>query len=302
VLSGSQQALDLIARLLLDPGDQVWLEDPGYVGARGVWIAAGARLVPVPVDGEGLRVDWGIRRAPRARLAYVTPSHQFPTGVTMTLPRRLALLEWARRRRGAVIEDDYDSDFHYDGRPLAALYGLSDSERVVYVGTFSKTLFPALRLGFVVLPPLLVETFSAVRQLADGFPPTLVQAAAARLLESGLYDRHVRRQLASYRERRDALLLGARRHLAGLAEVGPVEAGLHAVAWLVPEIDDRAAAEAAAQAGLDTIALSACALRPPGRGGLVLGFAAFPPAQIDLGLRRLGAVLSRLGEAAGRRR
>ncbi|MGH3145626.1 MAG: PLP-dependent aminotransferase family protein, partial [Rubrobacter sp.] len=172
VVSGSQQALDLAARVLLDPGDAVWVEDPGYTGARGALSGAGARLVPVPVDGEGLEVEKGIEREPDARLACVTPSHQYPLGVTMNLGRRLVLLGWAGSSGAWVVEDDYDSEYRYTGRPLEALQGLDTGERVLYVGTFSKVLFPALRLGYLVVPPDLIEAFTSARELTDRHPPT----------------------------------------------------------------------------------------------------------------------------------
>ena len=295
ITASAQQALDLVARLLVQPGDPVWFAEPGYSGARGAWTAAGARLVPVPVDGEGIAVAVGARRAPRARLAYVTPSHQFPTGVTMGLDRRLALLDWARRAGAFVVEDDYDSEFVYEGRPLAALFGLAEDSRVVYVGTFSKALFPALRLGFLVLPAELVEPCRALRHFGDGFPPTLIQQAAARLLAEGHFDRHLRRAIRVCRERRDALVAAVRRRLPPGYEIEPPRAGLHAVLWLPRGMDDRGAAQAAAEAGVETIAVSAFARRRLARGGLVLGFAAFPPREIERAVERLAEALRRAG-------
>jgi GntR family transcriptional regulator / MocR family aminotransferase len=175
IVSGVQGGLDLAARLLINAGDPVWMEDPGYLKARGAFLGSGAKLIPVPVDHEGLVVEAGIARAPQARLVYLTPSHQFPLGVTLSLARRIALLDWARRANAYILEDDYDSEYHYTRRPLPALQGLDNDGRVIYIGTFSKVLFPALRLGYLILPPHLVDAFRTVRNLIDTQPPMLEQ-------------------------------------------------------------------------------------------------------------------------------
>ena len=180
-MSGAQGGLDLAARLLINTGDPVWMEDPGYLKARGAFLGSGAKIIPVPVDQEGLVVEAGIARAPRARLVYLTPSHQFPLGVTLSLARRIALLDWARRADAYILEDDYDSEYHYTRRPLPALRGLDHDGRVIYIGTFSKVLFPALRLGYLILPPHLVEAFRTIRNLIDTHPPMLEQAALEQL-------------------------------------------------------------------------------------------------------------------------
>jgi len=192
VVAGSQQALDLVARVLLDPGDAVWVEEPGYAGAKGALAAAGARVVPVPVDAEGLDVAAGRERRPAARLAYVTPSHQYPLGMTMSLGRRLALLRWASDTGAWVVEDDYDSEYRYTGRPLAALQGLDTEGRVIYVGTFSKVLFPTLRLGYLVVPADLADAFARAKALTDHGSPVLEQAVAADFLTEGHVGRHIR--------------------------------------------------------------------------------------------------------------
>ena len=202
VTSGSQQALDLAARVLLDPGDTAWVEDPGYGGARGALTAAGVRCAPVPVDAEGLSVTQGEALAPQARMAYVSPSHQYPLGVTMSLPRRMALLSWARRRGAWIAEDDYDSEFRYAGRPLAALQGLDPAGRVIYIGTFSKVLFPALRLGYLVAPAGVVDAFAAARALTDRHPPGPSQAVVAEFLSAGHFARHIRRMRTLYPDAR----------------------------------------------------------------------------------------------------
>jgi GntR family transcriptional regulator/MocR family aminotransferase len=291
VVTGSQQAVDLAARVLADAGDTAWIEEPGYPGARGALAASGLALAPVPVDAEGLDVRAGARRAPRARLVYVTPSHQYPLGVTMSLQRRLALLDWAGRTGAWVLEDDYDSEYRYAGRPLAALQGLDGAGRVIYVGTFSKVLFPGLRLGYVVVPPALVEAFTAARALADRHPPGVTQAALADFLDGGHFARHLRRTRALYAERQTALVEAARRHLGGLLRVSPAEAGMHVVGWLPDGVDDRAAARAALAAEVEVAPLSAYRLRGPGAGGLVLGYAAFGPREIADGVARLARAL-----------
>ena len=291
VVSGSQQGLDLAARVLLDPGDAVWLEDPGYMGARGALTSAGAKIVPVPVDAEGLDVRAAIARSPTARLAYVTPSHQFPLGVTMSLPRRLALLDWAHRAGAWVLEDDYDSEYRYTGRPLPALQGLDGDNRTVYLGTLSKTLFPSLRLGYVVVPADLVPAFVAAKALADRHAPTVEQAVLADFIVAGDFDGHIRRTRKLYAERQAALVDAAAKHLTGLLDVRPAEAGMHLVGYLPQGIDDRAIARQAAAGGVEAPPLSAYALAPQPLKGLMLGYAAFSHAEIESGIRRLAAVL-----------
>ncbi|MDQ3316832.1 MAG: PLP-dependent aminotransferase family protein [Actinomycetota bacterium] len=219
VVSGSQQALDLCARVLLDPGDTAWVEEPGYRGARAALLGAGATLVPV--HSEGLNVAAGTGLAPGARLACVTPSHQYPLGVTMSLARRLELLRWAGRASAWVLEDDYDSEYRYSGRPLEALQGLDTEGRVIYVGTFSKVLFPSLRLGYLVVPPDLVDAFTAARELSDRQAPALDQAVLARFMAGGHFARHVRRMRSLYAERQAILVEEAGRHLPELLDVPP---------------------------------------------------------------------------------
>jgi len=300
VVSGSQQALDLAARVLLDPGDAAWVEDPGYAGARGALLAAGARLVPVPVDKEGLEVSVGKERAADARLAYVSPSHQYPLGATMSLPRRLELLAWAGRAGSWVLEDDYDSEYRYMGRPLEALQGLDTEGRVIYLGTFSKVLSPALRLGYLVVPPDLVDPFTAARELADRHSPSVEQAVLARFIAEGHFARHVRRMRVLYAERQAALVQAIGRDLPGLLDVRPAEAGMHLVGWLPEGADDREAARRAAAKGVEATALSMYGSEPSPRGGLLLGYAAVGEEEIRVGVRRLAAALGRPTTAADR--
>ena len=291
VITGSQQGLDLVARILLDPGDSAWVEEPGYPSARAVLQGAGVRWVPVPVDGDGLDVEAGSARCRDARLVYITPSHQYPLGVTMSLARRLALLDWAARADAWVVEDDYDSEFRYAGRPLAALQGLDGDGRVIYLGTFSKALFPSLRLGYLVVPPDLVDAFVAARDVIDRQTSTLTQAVVADFLLEGHFLRHIRRMRTLYQDRQETLLRAARRELGGLVQVSPSATGLHLVGWLESGRDDRQASLAAARVGVEAPPLSRYCVEPPKRGGLVLGYAGSDPRQTRDAVRKLGQAL-----------
>jgi GntR family transcriptional regulator/MocR family aminotransferase len=291
IVAGAQQALDLVARLILNPNDAAWIEDPGYLGTRAAFVGAGARLVPVPVDEEGLDVTAGAAHAPAARLAYVSPSHQYPLGVTMSLARRLALLEWASRSGAWVIEDDYDSEYRYAGRPLAALQGLDKDGRVIYLGTFSKVLFPSLRIGYIVVPPDLVDAFAAARGVLSRFTPSMDQAVLADFINDGHFARHIRRMRTLYAERQAVLVEAARRELDGLLEVNPHEAGIHLVGWLADGADDREASKAASEAGVDAQALSSFSIKHRSRGGLLLGYAGYDERQIRVGVRKLATAL-----------
>ena len=247
---------------------------------------AGARLVPVPVDGEGLDVAAGIEALPRARgRVYVTPSHQYPLGATMSAARRLQLLDWARRRGSWIIEDDYDSEYRYESQPIAALQGLDRDARVIYIGTFSKVLFPALRVGYLVVPPDLVDRFAAVREAMDICPPALPQAVLADFIVEGHFARHLRRTSLLYRHRRSALVEGLRGLGRGLRVVG-AEAGIHLVA-LCDRPKDRSISERAARDGLWAMPLSACYLGPPLHHGLVLGYGGTSVAEMPKAVERL---------------
>jgi GntR family transcriptional regulator/MocR family aminotransferase len=292
ITNGSQQGVDLAARVLLDPGDSVWMEDPGYTGARAALQASGARLIPVPVDGDGLIVEEGERLAPGARLAYASPSHQFPLGVTMSATRRLGLLRWAARAGAWVLEDDYDSEFRYDARPLASLQGMDEDGRVIYVGTFSKTLFPALRLGYLIVLHELTNVFRAARAVSDRQSPTMDQAVLADFLSGGHFARHVRRMRRLYAERQEVLVEAVQRQLGGRLKVAPSAAGMHLVGWLEPGENDAAVSARAAELGVEAAPLSRYGLVPPGRGGLLLGWAGYPAEAIREGVERLAKVLS----------
>ncbi len=302
IVNGAQQALDLAAHVVLDPGDAVWMEDPGYAGAQSVLAGAGASLIGIPVDAQGLMVHDGVRRAPRARAAYVSPSHQYPLGVTLSATRRLELLEWARSARAWVFEDDYDSEFRYASRPLASLQGLDGGERVIYIGTFSKTLFPSLRLGYLVVPEGLVDAFRAARGNADRHSPSVEQAVVADFISEGHFASHIRRMRTLYAERQAALVAAAEEHLSGLIELSPAESGMHLVGWTPKGADDAAWASAAHAAGVETWPLSRYSLAPrttasEERGALLLGYAAFNARTLRAAAERLGGALRPLARA-----
>ena len=290
ILPGAQGGLDLAARMLVNSGDPVWVEDPGYLPARGAFLGSGAEIVPVPVDTEGLVVQEGIARAPHARLAYVTPSHQFPLGVTMSLKRRLALLDWAKHADSYILEDDYDSEYHFVKRPLPALHGLTDRDagRVIYVGTFSKVLFPALGIGYLILPPVLVSAFESARSFINVHPPILEQMVLTDFIVEGHFMRHLRRMRNLYSERRAALLQTAREIPL---DIHPPDAGLHCVGWLPDGVDELSLVRAAAAQGIDLVPVSNFSIEPLRRKGIILGYAEYNPEQIKDGMRRLAVAL-----------
>jgi GntR family transcriptional regulator / MocR family aminotransferase len=292
VVNGSQQGIALTAQVLLNPSEAVWMEDPGYPGARGALLGAGARLIPVPIDAEGLDVEAGKARGPEARLAFVTPAHQCPLGVTMSLNRRLALLAWASEAGTWIIEDDYDSEYRYVGRPLAALQGLDTAGRVIYAGTFSKVLFPALRLGYLVVPRDLLEAFAAARLFADMHPPLLEQAVLAEFMTEGHFARHIRRMRLLYTERQ-AALVDAARSLSDWLDVRPSEAGMHLLGWLPAGSDDQVIAQLAARHGVITHPLSHFCIEPSEQCALLLGYASVPIPAIREGVRRLVIAFTR---------
>jgi GntR family transcriptional regulator/MocR family aminotransferase len=288
ITRGTHQALHLTARVVLGPDELVWVEDPGYLAARTLFQVAGASIVPVPVDRDGIIVAHGIEHAPHARLAYVAPSHQFPLGVTMSLARRLSLLEWATRSRAWIVEDDYDSEFRYTGSPIASLQGLDTTGRVIYVGTFSQTMFPALRLGYMIVPASLIDVFLAAQTLLDPVTPNSEQLAMAEFIDRGHFARHVRHMRSEYADRQRALLAGVSRELSGVLEATPTDTGMHVIGWLNPAADDVAVSQRAWRAGVEAAPLSAYRIAATLPRGLLLGFAAIRPAVMDpaLGLLR----------------
>lgn len=291
VVSGVQQGLDLLARLLLKPGDGVWMEDPGYFGATIAFGNAGAELIPVPLDGQGLSVAAGRKSRRHARGAYVTPAHQFPLGMTMPLARRMALLEWAADAGAFVIEDDYDSEYRFEGQPIPAMQGLDRNSNVIFVGSFQKLLFPALRIGYVVLPPSLVDLFVAFRRRADFHSAGLDQAVLCDFIAEGHFSRHLRRMRDLYGSRLAALIEGGRRHLKGALEISEVRAGLYTAAHLRNGMSSREAEMAARAHGVEAIAVDRYTLAAPDPKAVLLGFAAFDEAAIDAGLGKLAAAL-----------
>jgi GntR family transcriptional regulator/MocR family aminotransferase len=297
ITTGSQQALYLLAQLLLAPGEGVWLESPGYQGAAAPFEVAGARICPVPVDAEGMDVAYASARYPDARLAFATPSHQLPLGVTMSLGRRLQLLGWAEANRAWIVEDDYDSEYRYTGPPLASLQSLDRASCVIYVGTLSKVLFPGLRLGYVVAPPALVEPLTRAKAVVDRHSPIVPQAVLADFIQEGHFARHIRRTRDAYGERRTAMLDALDSRLRGVLACGPSDAGLDLCVGVTNGLSELDAAARAFAGGVDVRPLSYyahpaagpdCAMPP----GLLLGFSAFTPNEIRAGVGRLEEALA----------
>ncbi len=294
VVSGTQQAFALASRVLLESGDTVALEDPHYRGARQIFSTYGARVRGVRVDHEGLVPS---ALPDRARLAVVTPSHQFPTGALLPLGRRVELLDWAVARHAWLIEDDYDGEFRFGGRPLAALKSLDHDGRVIYIGSYSKTLFPALRLGYMVLPESLVAAFRAAKWLEDRGSNTLEQAALAHFMASGGFERHLRRAAQSLRVRRAAMLGGLHKHAANAVEVVDSNAGMHLAAWLTSadHADCERLAAHARMRGLGLYTIAPYSLQKSSRPGLLLGYAGLPPTDIEAAMKLLGRCLRETG-------
>jgi GntR family transcriptional regulator/MocR family aminotransferase len=292
ITAGTQQALDIAIRVLLAPGDEVWVEDPGYPLTHAQLLLAKVRPHAIPVDGQGLIVDAGRRKARRARAVFVTPSHQFPIGVAMSMARRLELLAWARESGAFIVEDDYASEFRYSGPPLASLQGLDDSERVIYVGTLNKALFPGLRIGYAVVPQALLRAFVGARYLIDRQPPTLQQAVASEFMQQGHFAAHIRRMRQLYRDQRNALAETLTRRAAGRLDVALPDQGMHLVAYLRDGSSDIAVEAAALRAGIVVRAISRFyrAARP--RPGLMLGFSGFPRQLIVPAAARLATIVA----------
>jgi GntR family transcriptional regulator/MocR family aminotransferase len=293
VVSGVQQALDLLARLLLKHGDPVWMEDPGYFGATIAFGSVGAQMIPVPLDEQGLSVSAGRRTSSHASGAYVTPAHQFPLGMTMSLERRMSLLNWASDTGAFIIEDDYDSEYRFEGRPIAALQSLDRNSNVIFIGSFNKLLFPSLRTGYIVLPPSLVDLFWAFRYRADFHHLSADQAVLSDFIADGHLGRHLRRMRDLYASRLAALIDGSKRHLKGLLEISEVRAGLYTAAFLRNGMTSWQAEKAAAAGDIEVFAMDRYTLKSPDPNGVLLGFAAFNEAMIRSGLIKLAAALGR---------
>ncbi|MGV8998504.1 MAG: PLP-dependent aminotransferase family protein [Parvibaculaceae bacterium] len=287
VTTGAQASLSLASQMVTDPGDEVWLEDPGYLGARGAFLGAGAKIVPVPVDQEGIMVEEGRKRSGNPRLIYVTPSHQYPLGVTLSLQRRLALLEFAKTAKAWVLEDDYDSEYRYSGRPLASLQGLDRSGHVLYMGTFAKTLFPALRIGYLIVPDRLVDAFRTAIRHTGHIPPAAMQAALADFMTEGHYGTHVRRMRGVYAGRRDMLIREIDTTLSDWMTAAPGDGGMQMAAHLASSVDDRHATSIAAKADVLVSALSTFTLAKRNVSGLYLGFSAVPEQHVHKAATRL---------------
>jgi GntR family transcriptional regulator/MocR family aminotransferase len=298
IVAGVQEALDLTARLLLNPGDRVCMEDPGYPGARLVFEAVGAKVSGVRLDGEGMQLRG--QRTRGTRLVYVTPGHQFPLGTTMSLSRRLELLEWARKSDALIFEDDYDSEYRYSGPPIPALQGFDRNGLVIFAGSFSKVLFPSLRLGYLVIPPDLLTLFAATISLTTRHASVLEQAVLCDFIIEGHFGRHLRRMREVYAERLSVLLEGAREKLGGLLEISKIEAGLQTVGWLGEGINGESAARAAAARDVEVVPLSRYSQGRFAREGLQLGFAAVDLREIRRGVLNLATALERESKGSQR--
>jgi GntR family transcriptional regulator/MocR family aminotransferase len=289
IVSGVQEALDLVARLFLNPGDKACMENPGYPGAAITFEAVGAKISAMDTDDEGMVLR--NRSLENARLVYITPGHQFPLGITMSLARRMELLEWAGKSGALILEDDYDSEYRYSGRPIPSLQGLDQSGLVLFAGSFSKVLFPSLRLGYLVIPHDLLPYFSAAKSVTTRHAPLFEQAVLCDFITEGHFGRHLRRMREVYSERLSVLLECAQQRLTGLLDISTVEAGLQTAGWLRNGIEAEQAAKAAAMRKVEVIPLSLFSRGRMPREGLQLGFAAVDPREIRRGARELAIAL-----------
>ena len=295
IVNGTQQGLDLIGRILLKPGSAVWIEDPGYFGARAAMIFAGAEIFPSPLDNEGLDLDYSSRNNPKPSLIFTTPSHQFPLGLTMSISRRLNLLRYASENKCWIVEDDYDSEFRYSGSPLPSLQGLDKDKRVLYIGTFSKVLFPGLRLGYLVLPdPGMVDEFVSVKSLIDRQNPIFEQIVLAKFIEGGYFTQHLRKMRMLYKAKQEFLIDEIKRELKGMVNAEPHSAGMHIIAWMPKKIADIKIANEALKNNIIVRPLSEYSIKFSKKPGLLLGYTAFDKNQIRKGIMELKKVLSRV--------
>ncbi len=291
ILTSSQQALTLCATVLLDAGERIFIEDPAYHGARKAFEAAGLQCVPVPLDEHGMQVERLASDEESTRAVFLTPSHQFPTGATLALERRLAIIEWAQRRQGWIIEDDYDSEFHYAGKPTACVQGLDPYERTIYIGTFTKSLFPGLRIGYMVLPSALVAPMTVARTLLDGHSAPIPQLTLARFIEGGHFGAHIRTMRAVYAQRRDVLARLVREHLGEFVETQVPGGGMQMPCTLIRDIDEDELVAAARQAGIDLLGLSALHASERRTPGFLMGFAAHAPHELEPAVKKLASLL-----------
>lgn len=291
VLSSTRQALFLCAQMLVDAGKPILLENPGYFGAKKAFEAAQARIVPIDVDAHGIRTDLLRADQSGANCVYVTPSHQYPTGATLSLARRLELIDWAAQNGKWIIEDDYDSEFHYDGLPTACVQGLDSQQRTLYIGTFSKTLFPGLRIGYMVLPPELVTPFSAARSIIDGHTPQVLQLTLARFMDDGHYNAHIRAMRKLYAGRRACLLDAVGKHLANIVTAMRPPGGLQIPCLLEPGFTEQHTIQLAARAGVQLPGLSRLYAGQHKQQGWLLGYSSLTASEIDTAVRQLAKAL-----------
>ncbi|MBC8719692.1 PLP-dependent aminotransferase family protein [Ochrobactrum sp. Marseille-Q0166] len=290
ILTSSQQALALCANILFDPGERVYIEDPAYYGARKAFDAAGLNCVPVQLDQQGLKIEPILNDSNPARAVFLTPSHQFPTGTTLALDRRLVLIEWAKRHRGWIIEDDYDSEFHYAGKPTACMQGLDLHDRTIYIGTFTKSLFPGLRIGYIVLPQSLVAPMTTARTLLDGHTASIAQYTLARFIEGGHFGAYIRNMRGIYARRLEILTRLVRQYLSDFVEPRVPVGGLQMSCLLKGSISERALLEAARRSDVELLGLSALHAKDEGEAGFLLGFAAYTPRELEDAIRKLAKI------------
>jgi GntR family transcriptional regulator/MocR family aminotransferase len=293
IVNGSQQGLDLVMRALLNHGDPVWHEDPGYFGARASMLFAGAEIFPCPLDSEGLNIEYSSVKYPAPKLIYTTPSHQFPLGFTMSISRRIQVLQYASKNDCWIIEDDYDSEFRYSGDPLPSLQGMDKNNCVLYLGTFSKVLFPGLRLGYLVLPdPQMLSLFVSAKSMMDRQSPTFEQIVTSQFLKEGYFTKHIRKMRTLYKERQEFLIKEVNKELGNLIRLKSSEAGMHLIAWLPEDYDEFKISKIARENNLIVYPVSEYVLKFKQKPGLFLGYTAFDKASLKAGVQKLKKVLT----------
>lgn len=294
ILTSSQQALTLVASVLLDPRDAVFMEDPVYQGAYKAFIAAGLRCLPIPLDQQGMQVEHILNMPNAAKAVFLTPSHQFPSGTSLSLERRLSIIEWAHRHQGWIIEDDYDSEFHYDGKPTACVQGLDSQDRTIYIGTFTKSLFPALRLAYMVLPPPLVEAFTIARSLQDGHSAAIAQLTLARFIEGGHFGAYIRQMRQLYAQRRDTLARLLQQELSDYLRVQVPAGGMQMACHLLTTDAESEIISRARRADIELLGLQGLCQQAPYQRGFLMGFAAYSPDEIRIAVTRLKQIFTTL--------
>lgn len=292
IVNGTQQAINLAAQVLLQKGDEIWLDEPGYDGALGAFSAFGAKVHPVSSDKQGMDIEAAILHWPQAKMMFTSPSHQFPLGGTLSLARRMALLDWAAEKQMWIFEDDYNSEFRYTSQPLPALQGLDKHQRVIYAGSFSKMMFPGFHIGFLVIPESLTESFKIAKYYTDTRTPYLDQAILASFISQGHYARHVRRIRKACHERQQVMLEAIQTYLADIMVAEPLDSGIHLVCWLAADIRESVVIEHCRKVGLGAQPLSRYCQKPPERQAILLGFAAHAPDEIVAGIKKLAQVLA----------